>query len=106
MDFDTERIVAKEKSLRSLMMISLMGGVGIIIPFIVILVATFKGVTELSMFNSMVLFVLSILILLFLVIKSASSFFNNDSRLFVAGIVFIVANLISLMYNITIYMVF
>ncbi|MBT7240867.1 MAG: hypothetical protein HN878_00065 [Candidatus Diapherotrites archaeon] len=106
MDFDTERIVAKEKSLRSLMMISLMGGVGIIIPFIAILVATFKGVTELSMFNSMVLFVLSILILLFLVIKSASSFFNNDSRLFVAGIVFIVANLISLMYNITIYMVF
>ena len=105
MDFDAEKALQKEKSLRALIMVLLLGGVGIIIPFLSIFVVTFRGITELSMFNSTVLFILAVLMLLFLVIKSAGSFFSNDAGLFVAGIVFIVANIISLMYNLIIYMV-
>ena len=105
MDFDSEKKAEKKDSLRSLIMASLMGGTGIIIPFLSIFVATFKGVSEISMFNSIMLMLLSILIILFLIIRSAGSFFDNDSRLFISTVVFIVVNLISLIYNLTVFMI-
>ena len=104
MDFDDEKKAEKKDRLRSLVMVSFMGGTGMIIPFLSIFVAIFKGVTEISIFNSSMLMILSILIILFLIIRSAGSFFDNDVKLFVSGVLFTMVNLISLIYNITVFM--
>jgi hypothetical protein len=104
-DYETEKENLNISTNRSIMMISLMGGTGIIIPFISIFVATFKGVTELSMLNSSALLILSVLMIIFIVTRSASAYFNGNQKLAVFGIVFIVANILSLIYNLIIYMV-
>ena len=105
MNIDNEIIVDKKNGFRSLIVIALMGGVGIIIPFLSSFVATFKGVTELSLFNSSMLLVLSILVILFLLIKTVGALFDSNSKLFFFGIVFVVANIISLMAGLMIYFV-
>ena len=105
MDFDTEMIVTSKNTARSIVMISLIGGIGIIIPFFSIFVATLRGITELSMFNSSTLLILSVLLIIFLITRSASAIFDGNSKLTMFGIVFIVANIISLVYNLTIYLV-
>ena len=105
MDFDTKMIVNSKNTTRSIVMISLIGGVGIIIPFLSIFVATLRGMTELSMFNSSTLLILSVLLIIFLITRSASATFDGNSKLTMFGIVFIVANVISLIYNLTIYLV-
>jgi len=105
MDFDKERALTAKKSFQSIVILSLMGGVGIVLPVLSIFVATFKGVTELSLFNSAMLMVLAILVMLFVLIRSATAYLANDPKLFSFGIVFIVADLISLIYSLMTYLV-
>jgi len=104
-DFDKEQARNNTKNIRSIIMAALMGGTGVVIPFLSIFAATFKGVSDLSLFNSSMLMLLAILIILFLIIKSASAFFSNNPKLFFFGIVFIVADVISLISGLMIYLV-
>ena len=105
MDFDEEIAINTKGTSRSIEMVALMGGTGIIIPFLAIFVATFKGITDLSMFNSSNLLILSVLIVVFIITRTASAYFNSNPKLAIFGTVFIVANIISLIYNLIIYMV-
>lgn len=105
MNIDNEIKIDKKNGFRSLIVIALMGGVGIIIPFLSSFVATFKGVTELSLFNSSMLLVLAVLVILFLSVRTISALFESNSKLFIFGVVFIVANLISLISSLMIYLV-
>ena len=105
MDFDTEKTISKKMGFRSLIMVCLMGGIGIIIPVIALFVATFKGVSELSLFNSTLLLVLSLLVVVFIAVRSIGALFDNDKKLVLAGLIFIVADVISLIINLMSYMV-
>ena len=86
-------------------MLSLMGGTGIIVPFLSIFVATFKGVSDLSLFNSSMLMVLSLLIIVFLLVKSIFALFTSDSKLFICGVLFIMVDIISVVFSLMTYLV-
>jgi hypothetical protein len=103
MGFDEEFKQQKLSSFKDFSRIIVFGLLGLIVPVIANIVATFKGISDLSMFNSSLLYLLSILIIVLLLVKAISSFNNNAPKSFVFGVVFTLLNIISIVFNLSIY---
>jgi hypothetical protein len=79
------------------------GLLGIIAPFGAIHVATFMGANEISAFNSTMIMILSVLLIIFLVLNAFGNFMANRKKIFIAGLVLICLNLISFIWNLLIF---
>jgi len=98
-----ETVQIKRKDLNQFFLMILMGLIGFIAPFFSVFVATFIGITDQSLFNGTMLFLLSILSILFLFIKGLSSIFNRAPKLFFLALPLIIISVISLIYNLLIF---
>ncbi|MGI6589598.1 MAG: hypothetical protein ACOX1V_02950 [Candidatus Iainarchaeum sp.] len=77
----------------------LFGLFGVLAPFASIYVATFMGKSDMAMINSSMLMFLSVLLMVFLVINSFHNFLNNNKKVFLIGIIFLLFTIISFIFN-------
>lgn len=85
------------------LLILIFGVFGVIAPFASIYIATFLGKTDISMFNSTMVMLLSVLLIVFLLINCFGELNSKHYKGFAAGIVFLLISLISFMFNLVIF---
>jgi hypothetical protein len=95
-------VVFVREVLRNALVI-IFGLLGIAAPFLSVFVATFLGKTNVSMFNSTMIMLLSILIIVYQLITSFNNFFNGHKRIFLLGILLLFIDLVSFLFNLTIF---
>jgi len=102
---DIDKQLEKEKCAGkiSMVLVFVFGVIGIFAPFLSIFIATFKGVSDISIFNSTMMLVLSLLVIVFQVVHSFSAFNNNQKRAFVVGVIILFICIISFMLNLAIF---
>jgi len=81
----------------------LFGLFGIMAPFAAIYVATFLGKSEMASFNSTMIMLLSVLLVVFLVINCFGNFISNHKRIFIVGLLFLLLSMISFIWNLLIF---
>lgn len=81
----------------------LFGVLGILMPFFGVYAAVHLPRGDLVAFNSTMIMILSILLLLFLLVNSFNNFFNRKMKLFAAGIVLLFLSMISFIWNLLIF---
>lgn len=81
-----------ETNKKSIAVLLFLGIFGLITSFFSVFVATFIGITNLSIQNGATLLVLTLLIMIFLIIKSANHFFNDNKILAIIGLLLIILN--------------
>ncbi|MFA5360950.1 MAG: hypothetical protein WC290_00705, partial [archaeon] len=79
----------------------LFGLFGVLAPFASIYIATFMGKSDIAMFNSSMLMFLSVLLMVFLIINSFHNFLNNNKRVFLLGVLFLLFTIVSFVLNLT-----
>ncbi len=83
--------------------ILLIGIISVLVPFISIPVITLGGASMLSRINGTMLLILSVLLILFIIIKSIN-FYNNDLKKgFIVGVIFALLCIISFAINLSVY---
>jgi len=91
------------RELPKTLLLFIFGIAGIIAPFGGVYIATFMGKSDVSMFNSMLVMLLSTLLIVFLLINSFVSINEKKYKRFFIGILFLLVNIISFIWNILIY---
>ncbi len=81
----------------------LFGILGILVPFVGVSVATFMGHTDLANFNSSVIMLLAVLLIVFLVINAFSNFIDNHKKIFIIELVMLLLSIGSFIHNLTIF---
>ncbi|MFA5125890.1 MAG: hypothetical protein WC462_02720 [archaeon] len=81
----------------------LFGLFGVIVPFGAVYVATFLGKTDMASFNSTMMMLLSVLLIVFLVINCFSNFNDNHKKIFILGLLFLLLSMISFIWNLIIF---
>lgn len=82
----------------------LFGVLGIIAPIGSIQVLkSFGGDSEIASFNSMMILILSVLLLVFLIVDCFTNFNNDDKKLFLVGLFFFLCSLVSFLFNLIIF---
>jgi hypothetical protein len=84
-------------------LVIIFGVLGIGAPFFSVFVATFLGKTDISVFNSTMLMLLSILIIVYQLIISFNNLFNQRKKMFIIGLIFLLLDLISFLFNLVIF---
>lgn len=79
--------------------VALFGIIGFLAPPFSLVVATFNGKTSISLFNSTMIMVLSVLVIVFLVIKAFDLFFARKKGLFVLDFVLLVLSIFSFLIH-------
>jgi hypothetical protein len=107
MTFDniSEEMSESEKSLRqglfkSSLLLIFLGIFSSFASFLSVFIATNFGITNLSIQNGTMFIVLSILILVFLLIKTLNYLYNRYTQLFFIGVIVIIVNLFVLIFKI------
>ncbi|MFA5930708.1 MAG: hypothetical protein WC821_00175 [archaeon] len=82
----------------------LFGVLGIIAPIgsIQVLISV-GGDSEIASFNSMMILILSVLLLVFLIVDCFTNFNNDNKKLFLVGLFFFLCGLVSFMFNLIIF---
>jgi len=88
---------------KTFLMVIIFGIIGTVAPWGSIYVATFKGITDLSRFNSSMLMILSLLVLVLLIIEATSALYNNKVKMLLLCILFAILSLSSFLYNMIIF---
>jgi glucan phosphoethanolaminetransferase (alkaline phosphatase superfamily) len=88
---------------RPLLMVVFLGIVGFFAPIASIFVTGIKGQQIFVQFNSSMLMVLSLLVIVFFVIKSFDFFFNRNPKLFIISIITLLLIIISFMFNLVVF---
>lgn len=84
---------------KPLLVVILFGLIGVFAPAGSIFVASLKGNVIFAQFNSTMLMVLPLLVIVFFVIKTFDFLFNRNTKLFIATIIFLLLVLISFILN-------
>jgi len=79
------------------------GLLGTIAPFGAVYIAMYMGATEISAFNSTMVMILSVLLLVFMVLNAFGNFMANRKKIFVIGLILICVDLISFIWNLLIF---
>lgn len=79
------------------------GILGLIAPFGGMFVATFGQKSDLSVFNSTMVMLLSVLLIVFLMINCFNNFNNNNKKMFIIGLILFFLCVVSFLYNLVLF---
>jgi len=100
--FPVEEPAPKRKMMSVL---PILAGVGsIITPFASSYIVQTMPMSDLTLFNSGMLLILSVLLMVFLVISCFNNLFNKHFKLFALGVIILILGLISFMWNLINYL--
>ncbi|VVB76033.1 Uncharacterised protein [uncultured archaeon] len=81
----------------------LFGVLGMLMPFAGVHAATFLGRSDLANFNSSIIMLLSVLLIVFLVVNAFSNFIDNHKKIFIMEVVLLLLSIASFIYNLAIF---
>jgi|GEM_PF-5212707 len=89
---------------KSTILIIVFGLIGFFAPAFSIIIATFPGPQDIAMWNSTMLMVLSLLVIVFLVIKTFGFYFSTHKKLFIVTLILLILSVISFVMNLNTFM--